>query len=172
MSVILHPQKNFINMRKILLLVLFAATMTTAKASNTVIVLGLDGKEAAKYDINATQRVDFTNPDSVRIVMTDGTIASFAADEFPKISFTATATGILTPKSATTSGKLRVWADGESLYVGGTTGGESIALFTIGGARIATGKASEGTTRIAIGSLSKGVYVVKAGKQAAKIIKN
>lgn len=164
-------QYNIFYMRKVLLSLLLVASVSAAKASNTLTVLAIDGSEAAKYDVDATQRVDLTNPDSVIIVMADGTTAAFSADQYPRLRFTKVATAIQAPTAATRSGQLRAWADGNTLFVAGTTAGERIGLFTIGGARIANGATVDGITRVNVGQLPKGVYVVKAGKQAVKIIK-
>lgn len=158
-------------MRKVLLSLLLVASVSAAKASNTLTVLALDGSEAAKYDVDATQRVDLTNPDSVIIVMADGTTAVFSAEAYPRLRFTKVATAIQTPTTATQSGKLRAWADGNTLFVADTTAGDRIGVFTIGGARIANGATVDGITRVNVGQLPKGIYVVKAGKQAVKIIK-
>lgn len=158
-------------MRKIILSLLLVASFGAAKAANTLTVLALDGSEAAKYDVDATQRVDLTNPDSVVIVMADGTTAAFSADAFPRLRFTEVSTAIQAPTTATQSGKLRAWADGSTLFVAGTVAGERIGVFTISGALIANGATVDGITRIGVGQLPKGVYVVKAGREAVKIIK-
>lgn len=167
-----HKNTLFITfMRKFLLSLLMLVSFIIAKADNSISVVNLDGTVAEKYDIDQLQRIDLSNADSVRFVMSDGTSKAFAVNAVPKLAFAEITTDITAPETAITAEKLRVWADGSSLYISGAANGEPIAVFTISGVRIAQGKAGNDTTRIDTQSLVKGVYIVKAGKQAVKIIK-
>lgn len=62
---------------------------------------------------------------------------------------------------------LPVKAEGTTLYVAANAG-EQIRLYTTNGSQVATAAAVQGTTRI--DNLPKGLLLVKAGKQTAKVL--
>lgn len=66
-----------------------------------------------------------------------------------------------------TSTVLPVKAEGNTLYVAANAG-EQIRVFSVDGAQVATTAAVQGTTRI--DNLPKGLLLVKAGKQTAKVM--
>lgn len=156
-------------MKKILLSLAMLATLTVANAAD-IFVQNLDGTVAAQYDADDVQRIDITTPGIIRFIGKDGSTAEFNSNSVPRISFTATSTSITAPESAVKAGGLRAWADGRTVYVSGTAKGETVAVFSVNGVRIAAGQAADGVTAIDAATLPKGVYVVKAGKQAVKIL--
>lgn len=66
-----------------------------------------------------------------------------------------------------TSTLLPVKAEGTTLYVAANAG-EQIRVYTTNGSQVATAAAVQGTTRI--DNLPKGLLLVKAGKQTAKVL--
>lgn len=66
-----------------------------------------------------------------------------------------------------TSALLPVKAEGTTLYVAANAG-EQIRVYTTNGSQVATAAAIQGTTRI--DNLPKGLLLVKAGKQTAKVL--
>lgn len=156
-------------MKRILLSLAMLATLAVANAAD-IFVQNLDGTVAARYNADDVQRIDITTPGIIRIVGKDGTSVEFNSNSVPRISFTATPTSITAPENAVKAGGLRAWADGRTVYVSGTAKGETVAVFSVNGVRIAAGQAADGVTAIDAATLPKGVYVVKAGKQAVKIL--
>lgn len=148
---------------------LLLAAMTGAKAE-VVAVEGIGSDEIAQYDIDAIQCIDLTQADTVRIITVAGESFAYAKAQAPRLNFTAVASGIGTVENAATTGRVRVWTDGSALFIDGTREGDAVAVFSVNGVRLASGHAAQGTTRIDVSTLPNGVYVVKAGKQAAKFI--
>lgn len=146
------------------------ATLTAANA-NDVTVQNADGSVNNKYDIEQIQKIDITTPGKVIIFTKNGESVEFDSNNVPKLNFTKDVpTSITAPETAVKAGVLRAWADGETVYVSGVEAGTPIAVFSLNGVRIAVDKAGNGTTAVNAGSLPKGVYVIKAGKEAVKIL--
>ncbi len=61
---------------------------------------------------------------------------------------------------------------GNDLNVSGTAEGEIVEVYNISGYRVAAAPANEGVTLIPASSLTPGIYIVRCGANAAKVVKN
>lgn len=60
---------------------------------------------------------------------------------------------------------------GENLNVSGTTAGETVAVYDLKGALVASAVAEEGVTSVPASSFANGIYIVKSGEKVTKVVK-
>lgn len=60
---------------------------------------------------------------------------------------------------------------GDELCVNGTAAGQTVSIFNLAGALVASAPADDAATAVALPGLPSGVYVVKCGENTAKVVK-
>jgi len=140
-------------------------------ATATMTVKPLEQGEMARYQIADVQRVDLTSKGQAIVVLKDGTSASYSTQDYLLVFTPVETDGIEEVETALRLKDLRVWADETAVFIAGARPGDPLALFNVGGMMLARGIAGEGVSRIDVSSLASGIYIVRAGNQAVKIIK-
>lgn len=158
-------------MRKFFFSVALSLAAVVAGAAPTLTVKPLDQGELAKYQVADIRRIDLTDSTQAVVVLKDGSTARYSTQGYLLVFTPVETDGIQEVETALQVDGLRVWADETAVYVDGARPGSALALFSVGGMMLARGTAVEGISRIELGSLADGIYIVRAGNQAVKIIK-
>jgi len=158
-------------MRKFLLSATLLLAAITAGAKSTLTVKPLASGELVKYQIADVQRVDLTDKSQAIVVLKDGTSANYATQDYLLVFTPVGSDGIEEVESAFQMNNLRVWADDVAVYIAGARQGDPLALLNVGGMMLGRGTAGNGVSRIDVSGLTNGIYIVRVGNQAVKIIK-
>ncbi len=157
-------------MRKIVFLAAAALAAQTASASS-LIVEAIDGTSQT-YPMESVSRVDFTTAGSIKVVGTDGTADTKSISATRKIVFAGQTSPSTDASEVSTYGsELKVFPNPVSneLTVVGAEG--DILLFSASGNLVSRTKA-DGKTVISVGSLADGIYVLRSGNSAVRVIKS
>ena len=157
-------------MRKFVFLAAAALAAQMASASS-LIVEAIDGTSQT-YPMESVSRVDFTTAGSIKVVGTDGTADTKSISATRKLVFSDFNAPATSAAEAQTS-KLSVFPNPVSneLTVVGAEG--DILLFSASGNLVSRTKAeAEGKTVISVGSLADGIYVLRSGNSAVRVIKS
>lgn len=158
-------------MRKFFFSVALSLAAVVAGAAPTMTVKPLDHGELAKYQVADVQRIDLTDNRQAVVVLKDGSTARYSTRDYLLVFTPVETDGIQEVEAALQVDELRVWADETAVYIAGARPGSALALFNVGGMMLARGTAVDGISRIDMGNLDSGIYIVRAGNQAVKIIK-
>lgn len=153
-------------MKKVYILsaLLSLATCFTAKADNgKVNVLLLDG-QSHEVAMSTVSKLEISG-DNILVVDKSGTtVGTYKMDDIDKISLTASTTGIGQVKA---NAPITIRSNGYTITAEGMTDGKALEVYTVSGKAVAKG----GKATVNAGSLTNGVYVIKAEGQALKMIK-
>ena len=141
--------------------------MQMASASSLV-VEALDGTTQV-YDMAQVDKLDFTTSGSLKVVKTDGTADTKAISTTRKVVFSAEdapATAI----SEASASVLKVYPNPAKNEITVEGASDDILLFTANGNLVSTTKAADKAV-VNVSSLADGIYILRSGKSAARIIK-
>lgn len=116
------------------------------------------------FSLSLLSKLTFSNG-SLILTMGDGTTSSFTLTDLNLMFFSNQATGI---QSAQTSSKLAILNNG--VLTISTESGAKISLFQTNGALVRTLTTTDNETEINIGSLPKGIYLLKINDKVQKIL--
>ena len=142
--------------------------MQIASASSLV-VEALDGTTQV-YDMAAVSKLDFTTSGSLKVVKTDKTEDVKSISATRKVVFSAEdapATAIAENSSASV---LKVYPNPAKNEITVEGASDDILIFSANGGLVSSMKAADKAV-INVSSLADGVYVLRSGKSAARIIK-
>ena len=137
-------------------------------SAQSLVVEALDGTTQV-YDMAAVKKLDFTTSGSMKVLKTDGTADTKAISETRKVVFSAEdapATAI----AETSSSVLKVYPNPAKNEITVEGASDDILVFSANGGLISTTKAADKAV-INVSSFADGVYVLRSGKSAARIIK-
>ena len=154
-------------MRKIVFLAAVALAAQTASASN-LIVEAIDGTSLT-YTMESVRMVDFTTAGSLKIVKTDGTADTKSISDTRKLIFTSQPQ---TAASEACSSSFKVFPNPVSDELTVVDAKGDILLFTASGNLISKTKANDDSTVIPVNNLTDGIYILRNGNNAVKIIKS
>lgn len=162
--------------KKYFMLALLAVGMTTAAMADdmAVSIIDADGNELKSAEMATIDNI--TMADScvyVTVAGSDDTYDTYKLERknIYQILFApkATATGI---SSATVAAeKVTITAEGGELSVSGIAPGTAVAVYSLNGQNVLQTKAQGSTARLSVSGLKGGVYIVRAGNKAIKIVK-
>lgn len=165
-------------MMKKLLLMAFAVLGLAANAMAddelSVAVIAITGDTVQTAALATIDKVEFEG-DSLLVIATDGEKADttkYARKDVDKLLFGAdlTPTGIKSLPAAAAD-KVIIAAQGSEFSVSGIKAGTLVAVFDTNGRLAAQVKAGSDTVSLDATGLKKGIYIVRAGNKAVKIIK-
>lgn len=159
-------------MKKILFSVGLLLAAAATFAAPTLTIKSLDNGELTKYEIADVQRLDLTDSEQAVVVHKDGSTAGYATRDYLLVFTSIESDGLKEVEGTMQVNSLRVWTDETAVYISGTRSGDELGLFNVGGMMLARGTAVEGVSCIDVSSLPSGIYIVRAGHQAVKIIKH
>ena len=157
-------------MRKNVFLAAAALAAQTALASS-LIVEAIDGTNQT-YPMESVSRVDFTTAGSLKVVKSDGTADTKSISATRKLVFGgASSPATSAVENSASASSLSVFPNPVSneLTVVGAEG--DILLFSANGNLVSRTKA-DGKTVISVGSLADGIYVLRSGNSAVRVIKS
>ena len=128
----------------------------------------LDGTTQV-YDMAAVSMLDFTTSGSRKVLKTAGTADTKAISETRKVVFSAEdapATAI----AETSASALKVYPNPAKNEITVEGASDDILIFSASGGLVSTTKAADKAV-VNVSSLADGVYVLRSGKSAARIIK-
>ena len=155
-------------MKKAILIISSLLAMQIASASSLV-VEALDGTTQV-YDMAAVSKLDFTTSGSLKVLKTDGTADTKAISTTRKVVFSAEdapATAIAENSSASV---LKVYPNPAKNEITVEGASDDILIFSANGGLVSSTKAADKAV-INVSSLADGVYVLRSGKSAVRIIK-
>ena len=158
-------------MRKILFSVALSLAAIAGGAMPTLTVKPIDVGDLTKCEITDVQRIDLTDNSQAVVMLKDGSTVRYSTRDYLLVFTPVESDGIDEVETALQLNDLRVWVDESAVYIAGAHPGDDLALFNVGGMMLARGTAVQGVSRIDVSSLSNGIYIVRAGHQAVKIIK-
>ncbi len=158
---------NSSNMKKAILIISSLLAMQMASAQSLV-VEALDGTTQV-YDMAAVSKLDFTTSGSLKVVKTDKSEDVKSISATRKVVFSAEdapATAI----AETSSDVFKVYPNPAKNEITVEGAENDILIFSANGNLVSSTKAADKTV-INVSSLADGVYVLRSGKSAARIIK-
>lgn len=158
-------------MRKLFISVALALAALVAGQASTLTVMPLDSGEMAQYELADVRCIDLTDQHRAVVWLNDGTSIDYATNSHSLIFTPVASDGLEEVEGALKLNDLSVWADETAVYVAGARQGDALALFNVGGMLLARGIASEGVSCIDVSGLPGGIYIVRAGNHAVKIMK-
>lgn len=164
--------------KKVLMMAFAVLSMsTTAMADDAIVVtfIGTDGDSVEVAELAEIEKIGFQG-DSAYITFTDAAVDTlyFHPEEADKIYFSAgSITGIQSVKAGDNANldKVTIAANGALLNVSGVKAGTIVAVYDINGRMAAQVKATADTVSLDATSLKSGMYIVRAGNKATKLIK-
>lgn len=157
-------------MKKVYILsaLLSLVTCFTAKADNgKVNVLLLDG-QSHEVAMSTVSKLEISG-DNILVVDKSGTtVGTYKMEDIDKISLTASTTGIGQVKA---SAPITIRSNGYTITAEGMTDGKTLEVYTASGKLAGKAVAKGGKATVNAGSLTNGVYVIKAEGQALKMVK-
>ncbi len=154
-------------MKKAILIISSLLAMQIASAS--LVVEALDGTTQV-YDMAAVSKLDFTTSGSLKVVKTDKSEDVKSISATRKVVFSAEdapATAIAENSSASV---LKVYPNPAKNEITVEGASDDILIFSANGGLVSTTKAADKAV-INVSSLADGVYILRSGKSAARIIK-
>lgn len=144
-------------------MLLTASTTVMADDYAYLNVTQTDGGENS-FTVSKISKITFS-PTNMIITLSDGTTSELPLASLNKMFFTDESTGIA---SLTTSGSQISLNDG-TLHVNAPRG-SVVSLYNMEGKMLRTVTAQGEDTQISVSGLTKGVYIVKVGNNAKKIM--
>lgn len=154
-------------MKKAILIISSLLAMQIASASSLV-VEALDGTTQV-YDMAAVSKLDFTTSGSLKVLKTDGTADTKAISTTRKVVFSAE-DAPTTAISEASASVLKVYPNPAKSEITVEGAENDILIFSANGGLVFTTKAADKAV-INVSSLADGVYILRSGKSAARIIK-
>lgn len=150
---------------KNILMGLMLAASTVAVADNYAYLTIDQNNEESSISLSEISRITFDSNNMI-IHMANGTKAELPLASLSKMSFTEKdITGIFAAKN----GESQVKLVGGTIYVNAPVGA-IVTLYNMGGQTVKTVTASSPETQINLSGLTKGVYIVRVGKQSKKVM--
>ena len=138
-------------------------------SAQSLVVEALDGTTQV-YDMAAVKKLDFTTSGSLKVLKTDGTADTKAISETRKVVFSAENAPATAIAEISSVSALRVYPNPAKNEITVEGASDDILVFSANGGLISTTKAADKAV-INVSSLADGVYVLRSGKSAARIIK-
>lgn len=158
---------NSSNMKKAILIISSLLAMQIASAQSLV-VEALDGTTQV-YDMAAVSKLDFTTSGSLKVVKTDKSEDVKSISETRKVVFSAENVSAVSEAESQVSA-LKVYPNPAKNEITVEGANADILIFSANGGLVSTTKAADKAV-INVSSLADGVYVLRSGKSAARIIK-
>ncbi len=154
---------------KRVLLILSSLLVIQMLSAQSLVVEALDGTTQV-YDMAAVKKLDFTTSGSLKVLKTDGTADTKAISETRKVVFSAEDAPITAISESSKASALKVYPNPAKNEITVEGASDDILIFSANGGLVSTTKAADKTV-INVSSLADGVYVLRSGKSAARIIK-
>ena len=154
-------------MKKVILIISSLLAMQIASASSLV-VEALDGTTQV-YDMAAVSKLDFTTSGSLKVLKTDGTADTKAISETRKVVFSAENVSAVSEAESSAS-VLKVYPNPAKNEITVEGANADILIFSANGGLVSSTKAADKAV-VNVSSLADGVYILRSGKSAARIIK-
>ena len=154
-------------MKKAILIISSLLAMQIASASSLV-VEALDGTTQV-YDMAAVSKLDFTTSGSLKVLKTDGTADTKAISTTRKVVFSAE-DAPTTANSEASASVLKVYPNPAKNEITVEGASDDILIFSANGGLVSSTKAADKAV-INVSSLADGVYILRSGDSAARIIK-
>ena len=158
---------NSSNMKKAILIISSLLAMQIASAQSLV-VEALDGTTQV-YDMAVVSKLDFTTSGSLKVVKTDKSEDVKAISATRKVVFSAENVSAVSEADSKAS-VLKVYPNPAKNEITVEGANADILIFSANGGLVSTTKAADKAV-INVSSLADGVYVLRSGKSAARIIK-
>ena len=155
-------------MKKAILIISSLLTMQIASASSLVLE-ALDGTTQV-YDMAAVSKLDFTTSGSLKVLKTDGTADTKAISTTRKVVFSAEDAPATAIAENSLASVLKVYPNPAKSEITVEGAENDILIFSANGGLVFTTKAADKAV-INVSSLADGVYILRSGKSAARIIK-
>ena len=153
---------------KRVLLILSSLLVIQTLSAQSLVVEALDGTTQV-YDMAAVSKLDFTTSGSLKVVKTDGTADTKAISKTRKVVFSTENVSAVSEADSKAS-VLKVYPNPAKSEITVEGAENDILIFSANGGLVSTTKAADKTV-INVSSLADGVYVLRSGKSAARIIK-
>ena len=158
---------NSSNMKKAILIISSLLAMQMASAQSLV-VEALDGTTQV-YDMAVVSKLDFTTSGSLKVVKTDKSEDLKTISATRKVVFSAENVSAVSEAESSAS-VLKVYPNPAKNEITVEGANADILIFSANGGLVSTTKAADKAV-INVSSLADGVYVLRSGKSAARIIK-
>ena len=158
---------NSSNMKKAILIISSLLAMQMASAQSLV-VEALDGTTQV-YDMAVVSKLDFTTSGSLKVVKTDKSEDVKSISETRKVVFSAENVSAVSEAESSAS-VLKVYPNPAKNEITVEGAENDILIFSANGNLVSSTKAADKTV-INVSSFADGVYVLRSGKSAARIIK-
>lgn len=161
--------------KKYFMLTLALAAMSIgAKADggklNVVAAEGVELGGVTELALSAVDKIAFAG-DSATLVLADGTQFSMKLAAIDKVEFLSGDASGIHAANASGSEKLVVRSTNGEFAVEGLADGTVASVYSMGGKVVGRATAQNGRAEFNSASLSKGIYLVVAGKKAIKVVK-
>ena len=153
---------------KRMLLILSSLLVIQTLSAQSLVVEALDGTTQV-YDMAAVSKLDFTTSGSLKVLKTDGTADTKAISATRKVVFSAENVSAVSEAESSAS-VLKVYPNPAKSEITVEGAENDILIFSANGGLVSTTKAADKTV-VNVSSLADGVYVLRSGKSAARIIK-
>ena len=152
-----------------MLLILSSLLVIQMLSAQSLVVEALDGTTQV-YDMAAVSKLDFTASGSLKVLKTDGTADTKAISETRKVVFSAEDAPITAISESSKASALKVYPNPAKNEITVEGASDDILIFSANGGLVSTTKAADKAV-VNVSSLADGVYVLRSGKSAARIIK-
>lgn len=138
--------------------------------ASSIIVEALDGTTQV-YDMASVSKLDFTDSGNLKVVKTDGTVDTKSVSATRKVVFSAEDAPATTVSESSSASALKVYPNPakNELTVDGAS--DDILIFSASGSLISRTKAEDKTV-INVSSFADGVYILRSGDSAVRVIKS
>ena len=150
---------------KKLLFALLLAVSTTALADNYAYLTIDQSGEETSFSLSEITKITFDNTNMI-VNLADGNTRQIPLLSLSKMFFSETGTMGIT---SATNGAAKVRLVDGVIYVNARVG-SSVNLYDMGGKVVRTVVATGNDTQINVSGLAKGVYIVKVGDEAKKLM--
>ena len=154
-------------MKKAILFLSLLLAMQMVSAS-ILVVEALDGTMQV-YDMGVVSKLDFTTSGSLKVVKTDKSEDLKTISATRKVVFSAENVSAVSEAESSAS-VLKVYPNPAKNEITVEGANDDILIFSANGSLVSTTKAADKAV-INVSSLADGVYVLRSGKSAARIIK-
>ena len=152
-----------------MLLILSSLLVIQTLSAQSLVVEALDGTTQV-YDMAVVKKLDFTTSGSLKVLKTDGTADTKAISATRKVVFSAEDAPITAISESSKASALKVYPNPAKNEITVEGASDDILVFSANGNLVSTTKAADKAV-INVSSFADGVYVLRSGKSAARIIK-
>ena len=152
-----------------MLLILSSLLVIQTLSAQSLVVEALDGTTQV-YDMAVVSKLDFTTSGSLKVLKTDGTADTKAISETRKVVFSAEDAPTTAISESSKVSALKVYPNPARSEITVEGAENDILIFSANGGLVSTTKAADKAV-VNVSSLADGVYVLRSGKSAARIIK-